>query len=291
MHLFYRCQSDKFDVALWLLYTGMKLSIKKPPYLIISESEMLCKKHIKNTEQKTDNDSDDDKDDVSVISLREEIEILKKENELLKQEITIIRAEKKKSTILSAAKNDVDNVKEELFTFSTELIKNLKSQLDTKMNEIIATIGQNKIDDSDEKKLQIHQNTQKTYSNAVTTKKKVIIQPSSEQEHKTTFQFLREKISLTHDKIAITKVQRLKKGGVVIECENEEEAQKLQNKAVESSGDKYTVRKVKYLNPKIKIVGLSENMGEEELKTRIMQQNQGLKDKCSLFKLITVKKW
>ena len=55
-------------------------------------------------------------------------------------------------------------------------------------------------------------------------------------------------------------------------------------------GNNFIVKKSTLQNPKIKIVGLGEQLNEEELKTCLMKQNPILKDISGTFKLITCKR-
>jgi hypothetical protein len=55
-------------------------------------------------------------------------------------------------------------------------------------------------------------------------------------------------------------------------------------------GDAYSVKKTILYNPKIKIVGFSEELNEENLRNCLIQQNLSLKNISGTFKLITCKK-
>lgn len=65
-------------------------------------------------------------------------------------------------------------------------------------------------------------------------------------------------------------------GEVTVRCESKDHAEKLTTTASELFGDKYDVEIQKPLKPRVKILGLSEAMGEEELITKLTKQNKGL---------------
>jgi hypothetical protein len=64
----------------------------------------------------------------------------------------------------------------------------------------------------------------------------------------------------------------------------------LETEAKKKLGDAYSVKKTILYNPKIKIVGFSEELNEESLRNCLIQQNLSLKNISGTFKLITCKK-
>jgi hypothetical protein len=101
---------------------------------------------------------------------------------------------------------------------------------------------------------------------------------------------LKEQINLAEVGVGITKIKHLKNGGISVACNNADERIKLETEAKKKLGDAYSVKKTILYNPKIKIVGFSEELNEENLRNCLIQQNLSLKNISGTFKLITCKK-
>jgi hypothetical protein len=97
---------------------------------------------------------------------------------------------------------------------------------------------------------------------------------------------LKEQINLAEVGVGITKIKHLKNGGISVACNNADERIKLETEAKKKLGDAYSVKKTILYNPKIKIVGFSE----ENLRNCLIQQNLSFKNISGTFKLITCKK-
>ncbi|CAH1101721.1 unnamed protein product [Psylliodes chrysocephalus] len=66
--------------------------------------------------------------------------------------------------------------------------------------------------------------------------------------------------------VCLSKVVHTGNGGLVVSCENSEDSNKFKN-------NNYTIKEVLVLNPRFKIVGMSEQLSDEELINCLKIQN------------------
>jgi hypothetical protein len=88
---------------------------------------------------------------------------------------------------------------------------------------------------------------------------------------------------LEQSKIDVNQISPVSGGGVIISCENEAGQDKLKQKL----GDKYNVKFVSSLRPKIRVVGLSEDIAKDDIITYLLSQNSDLivdPSSCSLVR-------
>ncbi|KAL6265886.1 hypothetical protein P5V15_002718 [Pogonomyrmex californicus] len=64
--------------------------------------------------------------------------------------------------------------------------------------------------------------------------------------------------------VRITKLRKGSKGSVILECESEEEMEKLKDTVREKLGEDFKITEPKKIRPKIKVV----NVGEEEIQLK-----------------------
>lgn len=91
------------------------------------------------------------------------------------------------------------------------------------------------------------------------------------------------------EEIARHKVKKIKEGGILISCNNREDVIKLHNASKEKLSTDYTIRKRDLKNSEIKIVGLSNEISENNLKCCILKQNPSI-GTIETCKMLTCKK-
>lgn len=88
---------------------------------------------------------------------------------------------------------------------------------------------------------------------------------------------------------AVKKITNIGKGVIRVECRNEIEMKKIKDVAEEKFRGKYRVDAMRTKRPKIKIVGVEEEMEENDLIKCIIDQNSFIKEDAK-FKLVKMKK-
>jgi hypothetical protein len=185
---------------------------------------------------------------------------------------------KENSTDITVIKTITDKFKADLTEYFSSLKNDINIHVSQKFNELGTGLSPSI-------------SSPKTYSEiAKQPKDVVILQPKVLQDSLSTMKNLKEQINLAEVGVGITKIKHLKNGGISVACNNADEKIKLETEAKKKLGDAYSVKKTILYNPKIKIVGFSEELNEENLRNCLIQQNLSLKNISGTFKLITCKK-
>ena len=117
----------------------------------------------------------------------------------------------------------------------------------------------------------------------------VIIQPKTQQDFQKSLEMLKSQINPEDMDVGIQRVRRTKTGGILVGCNNKDDAEKLKNEVTSKLGDSFNIRKSGIRNPKIKILDLGEKLTEDELKKCVVRQNQILNN-ISVWNLLVSKK-
>ena len=105
----------------------------------------------------------------------------------------------------------------------------------------------------------------------------VIIQPKSQgQDFSKTKSELLQKINPVNSNIQLSKVVNVKNGGILVSCANITENKKFKRMVESSLSESYTIREVHGVNPRVRIVGITEKYNEEELLECIIKCNSNL---------------
>jgi hypothetical protein len=185
---------------------------------------------------------------------------------------------KENSTDITVIKTITDKFKADLTEYFSSLKNDINIHVSQKFNELGTGLSPSI-------------SSPKTYSEiAKQPKDVVILQPKVLQDSLSTMKNLKEQINLAEVGVGITKIKHLKNGGISVACNNADERIKLETEAKKKLGDAYSVKKTILYNPKIKIVGFSEELNEENLRNCLIQQNLSLRNISGTFKLITCKK-
>lgn len=134
-----------------------------------------------------------------------------------------------------------------------------------------------------------------TFSEAVrnNNKPKIIIKPKNQrQQNASTKADILRTINPVDLQIQLNKVKHISNGGILLGCNNKDDVNKFKQLADEKLSDKYDIREVKNPQPRIKLVGVTENYDEETFLQYLKQQNNALKSAtvCKLIRLWPTKK-
>ncbi|KAH0815742.1 hypothetical protein GEV33_007049 [Tenebrio molitor] len=265
---------------------------KGKKFCVITDSMMLCEEHcrqiscVEETFQRVVKELKQEN-----LALKNENSKLITENCSLSSEIEALGMEinklkncdnsselKENSTDITVIKTITDKFKADLTEYFSSLKNDINIHVSQKFNELGTGLSPSI-------------SSPKTYSEiAKQPKDVVILQPKVLQDSLSTMKNLKEQINLAEVGVGITKIKHLKNGGISVACNNADERIKLETEAKKKLGDAYSVKKTILYNPKIKIVGFSEELNEENLRNCLIQQNLSLKNISGTFKLITCKK-
>ena len=87
--------------------------------------------------------------------------------------------------------------------------------------------------------------------------------------------------------VGISKMKTIK-NGLTITCETKEESEKIQKEFESKMGINYEIKHIERKKPKIKIVGIDEELTKDELKRKIKNQNSAVK--MSDMEIVVIKK-
>lgn len=116
-----------------------------------------------------------------------------------------------------------------------------------------------------------------------------IVKPKNlDQNVSTTKSDMLHNIDPVQTNINISSVKNARNGGIVISCNSGKESNKFKELASSKLGDKYDVIQLPSLNPRIKVVGISEKTDEAVLMDYIKIQNQQCFTEDSVCKVINI---
>lgn len=104
----------------------------------------------------------------------------------------------------------------------------------------------------------------------------VMVVPKKTQDSGVTNTYIKKMID--PKEIPIHSVRNISNGAVLLTCSNNKSVEEITRKTHEKLGDKYSVSVPKPIKPKIKIVGLSEEISEDEIVEHIRAQNDFIKN-------------
>ena len=114
-----------------------------------------------------------------------------------------------------------------------------------------------------------------TFAQIVDSRSAVVITPKEPlQAGKSTKSEAFSKINPADSSISINRVRSRKDGGIVVGCRNSEDVKKFCDLAKNRLAENFVVREVHTPQPKIKIVGITEELSEEELIQCLKIQNE-----------------
>ena len=200
------------------------------------------------------------------------------ESESLKNVIATLRTDletvKKNNADLMNMISSTVNIRDE--------IQSLRSEID---NLKCSNIDLIRLVTNDNKSVNFEEGTysQKVQNNPVSS---VIIKPkNTAQSIQQTKADVLESIKPLSSNIKINKVKTVSNGGVVINCLNKSESDKLANLADDKLRQNYSIRKSTPVLPRVRIVGIPEGLDHTEVSNYAITQNSGIFKKDSIVQV------
>lgn len=131
------------------------------------------------------------------------------------------------------------------------------------------------------------------YSQAASSKRSIIIKPKNiSQTNAQTKIDIVSNINPVDSNINISKIKNVRNGGILIGCSNVEGAKNFKKLASQKLSENYEVKELKNVNPRLKIVGMSEKYSEEQLLLFLKSQNNVMCENsvCKVLKVWPTKK-
>lgn len=128
----------------------------------------------------------------------------------------------------------------------------------------------------------------KTYAQA--TGEVLVIKPKRKQESSITKEALMKSCNPATLEVGITQVKNIKEGGILIKCNSKEEVEKIRSATEKKLKRSYDIRLPNQINPRIKIVGIEEDMDKETIEEMIRKQNACLIKEHHLLDVKIIKK-
>lgn len=172
----------------------------------------------------------------------------------------------------------------------SSLLQEVTEKFHSLKNEITHSAAKLVSDINAEKEVGI----KKTYSAALKTEAAIIIKPKDQtQKNSITKSDILSNVNPIDNNINISRVRNVKDGGILVGCSTIEEVSKLRNIAKNKLDQNYDIKDVKNLNPRVRIVGMSEKLEENDVIEYIKFQNKQLTSEnfeCKVLKLWPTKK-
>lgn len=202
--------------------------------------------------------------------------LLKNEIKTFKQEIKII--------IVQEIKKEIRNlIQEELKVVMGTIIEDVKELTSTVKNmkheqiytyPVAPTIGKDVADARSE-------NMKVTYADKIKKScvQEIIVTPMTEQTNEKTMGEIKSNIDIMSLGIGVSKIRNGGKGKIILGCEKGYERETLSAELKNKIGTNYTVTSIKKQLPKIKIVGIGEDLNfskeqENDFLLKIIEQNE-----------------
>lgn len=117
----------------------------------------------------------------------------------------------------------------------------------------------------------------------------LLLKPKKNQNSSDTENDLKKVIDPT--KVCINNLRRFPKGGIAIECDNINGTREVQKLVNEKMSEQYVITVPELRRPRVKIVGIEEEMNEEELGEALKSQNEFLaKSEMKVINLFATKR-
>lgn len=122
----------------------------------------------------------------------------------------------------------------------------------------------------------------------------VIVKPkNTEQPITQTKSDVMRHINPIESNIQLSKVKSVKNGGFLIGCKNKEDNEKIKKMVEDKLSDSYEIQEINGINPRVRVVGLTENYPYDQLVTYIKKCNADLflsNSVCKIIKTFPTKK-
>lgn len=253
---------------------------------IINEEEVICDKHgeegdTSEQESDTNENIDSENENRKFVEVINENKRLNMEVTKLKQEIEYLKIQIRDKNALDKKQSVDDNNQHVEFQNKVSEMFNLVFDKLNAINQKIENNGMNKKDECE---------INNTYAKALINKEKIIVKPKNMQSSDETLRQIKQTLNPESIEVGISSIKQLKNGSLVVGCANKNDLMKLQCEVKKNIGNEYTVDVSRLRRPKIKIIGMSNEISENKLKECIEKQNSKLKEKTSSWKVNTIKK-
>lgn len=187
---------------------------------------------------------------------------------------------REKNTLLKTIEEHVESMDE-----SVEDIKNAIEEQKEKIELICESMHNMRMNDNNIKeKLEKVCNLNKSYAEVAGACSKVIIKPKDKsQSSLITKNEIKSKINLIENNLSISGVSNAKNGAIVVACENEVTVNKIKNIANEKLNG-YDVKVASGRKPRLRVIGISEELNETDLFDKIKAQNSVFKNSGLVLK-------
>nr|CAI5825636.1 unnamed protein product [Callosobruchus analis] len=135
--------------------------------------------------------------------------------------------------------------------------------------------------------------TSPSYASIVKKDVSVIIKPKNiNQSHSETRNIVRQNVNPVDNDIKFSQVKNVKNGGLVIRCDGPDDASKLKELASQSLSEEYEIKEVRKQSPRVRIVGMTENIACDRMVAMLKSQNRifGNSSDCKVLKVWPTKK-
>lgn len=132
-----------------------------------------------------------------------------------------------------------------------------------------------------------------SYAEATSTKRKMqeilIIQSKEESEIKESdnlIEIVKKKVDPANLQIGVNNIRGISKGRMMVHCETKTDLQKLQREVEDKLGNQVKVTIPRERKPQLKIIGIKDNLKEEELIESIVKQNDLIDEQNNGIKIV-----
>lgn len=195
------------------------------------------------------------------------------------------------------SRNILENISETIIKMKCDIKKQTETMEEQEklIAELISTMNTNKneIQMEIEKTINVIENQdsgKSSYASKAKANKHepvIIIKPkNSGQSNITT----KEEVKKNFDpsKLEISGLRNISKGGVVLECRNKDKINEVKEEVSKKLGENYDISLPKKRSPKLKIIGLTENLSASEMREKILAQNTFLDVETANIKVLHV---
>lgn len=166
--------------------------------------------------------------------------------------------------------NNNSNKIEEMMKEQTERIKVHIDECGNKLHtEILkCTLTAEEVSENVKK----NTNQQKTYASVVSGTKSLIVRANNKDNNsEKTKQMLMSVVDPTES--GVNGIKTLANGDILIKCNTDKDMALIERQVNETEGENYTVKEVKSVTTKVKLVGMTKKYSNEELKSLIQKQH------------------
>ena len=168
----------------------------------------------------------------------------------------------------------VKNNEDDLKTTVEKTMQHKLSELEQSF-EALKNDFNKKLDDFNHKSDLLNLPRPSTYADIAGNRSSVLIRPRVPLEEGISAKSeVFSKINPVGSTIIVNQVRPRKDGGIIVGCKNSDDVRKLCDLAQDKLADKYEIKEVNAPKPKIKIVGVNEDLPEEELIQCLKIQNE-----------------